>query len=445
MAHEKKYSRKQQIKIMSKILKTIFYCALILASNIGILQAQQEITFKINPVSLADFLSGVVKGNLGYIAGQFNVSMAEAELKASKIFPDPELGMTYGYNEDRILKMGQSFEAGLSYPVNTGNRRGANIALAKSQYELSELMLDAFFNNLRADAAISYFSTLRNQRLFSLQQDIYKQLSELARADSLRLESGEATGLDALQSSLEARSQLTEVYQSLAEFQNSSLNLMLLQGKKFNDTLDIPSQNFPVKKFDFRLNELVENAVNKRADLMVAVKNREVSEKNMNLIKANRAFEFNLEMGYSYNSIVRNEIAPAPAYNGLTAGVNFPLKFSSLNKGSLRAADLAVKQSQTIYEETELQIISEVIQAYNNFIAQSKKVENYNRGLAEDALKILEGRIYSYQQGESGLIDVLNAQRTYIELQLNQLNALFDFTSALIELERAAGIWDLTE
>lgn len=430
---------------MSKILKTIFYCALILASNIGILQAQQEVTFKINPVSLAGFLSGVVKGNLGYIAGQFNVSMAEAELKASKVFPDPELGMTYGYNEDRILKMGQSFEAGLSYPLNTGNRRGANIALAKSKYELSELILDAFFHNLRADAALSYFSTLRYQRLFSLQQDIYKQLSELARADSIRLASGEATGLDALQSSLEARSQLTKVYQSLAEFQNSSLNLMLLQGKKFNDTLDIPSQNFPVKKFDFRLNELVENAVNKRADLMVAIKNREVSEKNMNLIKANRAFEFNLEMGYSYNSIVRNEIAPAPAYNGLTAGVSFPLKFSSLNKGLLRAADLAVKQSQTIYEETELQIVSEVIQAYNNYVAQSKKVEHYNKGLAEDALKILQGRIYSYQQGESGLIDVLNAQRTYIELQLNQLNALFDFTSALIELERAAGIWDLTE
>jgi len=32
-------------------------------------------------------------------------------------------------------------------------------------------------------------------------------------------------------------------------------------------------------------------------------------------------------------------------------------------------------------------------------------------------------------------IDVLNAQRTYIELQLNHLEALFEYTAALIELE----------
>ena len=76
---------------MRKKLITIICCTLVLASNLEILQAQQEIPYKSNPVSLAGFLSGAVKGNLGYIAGPFNVSMAEAELKASKVFPDPEL------------------------------------------------------------------------------------------------------------------------------------------------------------------------------------------------------------------------------------------------------------------------------------------------------------------------------------------------------------------
>lgn len=129
----------------------------------------------------------------------------------------------------------------------------------------------------------------------------------------------------------------------------------------------------------------------------------------------------------------------------MSTGIAFPLKFSSLNKGSLQAAEIAIRQSQTYYEEMEHKITSEVIQAFNNYIAQNKKVEHYNLGLVEDAGKILQGRIYSYQHGESGLIDVLNAQRTYIELQLNHVEALFEYTAALIELERAAGIWDLTK
>lgn len=416
-----------------------------LASILHVIYSQQEISYKSNPVTLSQYLWSVMKGNLGYIAGQFNVSIAEAELKASKVFPDPEVSIAYANNEDRTLQMGQSVETGISYPINLGNKRGAGIALARSQHELSQLMLDAYFQNLRADASLSYFASLRNQKIYLLQEDIYEQMSRLASADSIRLKTGETTGLDALQSSLEARSQQTEVYQSCADMQNAFVDLMLLQGKIFSDTLDNPSDNFPYKQRDLNLNEVINDAVQNRADLLVAIKNKEVSEKNLNLLKANRAFEFSLETGYSYNSIVKNEIAPAPAFNGLSAGIAFPIKFSNLNRGSLQAADLAVKLSQIAYEETELQITSEVIQAYNNFIGQNKKVEHYNLGLVEDAGKILQGRIYSYQHGESGLIDVLNAQRTYIGLQLNYIEALFEYTAALIELERTAGIWDLSK
>lgn len=418
---------------------------LLFVSVVNNIYSQQEINFKSNPIILSQFLLSVKKGNLGYIAGQFNVSIAEAEFKASKVFPDPEVSVAYSNNEDRTVQMGQSVETGISYSINTGNKRGAGISLARSQHELSQVILDAYFQNLRADASLSYFASLKNQKIYLLQKNIYEQMSWLASTDSIRLKNGEATGIDALQSSLEARSQQTEVYQSLADMQNALIDLMLLQGKRFSDTLDYPSDNFPYKQHELNLSELINKAVQNRADLLVAIKNKEVSEKNLNLLKANRAFEFSLETGYSYNSIVKNEIAPAPAFNRLSAGISFPIKFSNLNRGSLQAADLAVKQSQTIYEETELQITSEVIQAYCNFIGQNKKVEHYNLGLVEDAGKILQGRIYSYQHGESGLIEVLNAQRTYIELQLNHLEALFEYTAALIELERSAGIWDLSD
>ena len=428
---------------MKRIIKSSILSFLLLFTVLHIIYSQEGITYKDNPLTLAQFLTGVMKGNLEYIAGQFNVSIAEAELKAAKVFPDPEVSIGYSNNEDRTLRMGQSIEAGISYPINFGNKRGAGIALAGSNHELSQLLLNAYFQNLRADAALSYFAALRDYRIYQLQKNIYEQLSKLAFADSIRLKNGETTALDALQSSLEARSQLTDVYQSKAVMLNASVNLMRLQGKINFETLDNPSDSFPYRENVFNLNELLQNAIENRAEILAAIKNKEVSEKNLNLLKANRAFEISLETGYSYNSIVKNEIAPAPAFNGLSAGITIPLKFSSLNKGSMEAADLAIKQSQTILHDTELQITSEVLQAYNNYVAQDKKVEHYNLGLVDDAGKILQGRIYSYQHGDSGLLDVLNAQRTYIELQMKHLEALFDYTSALIDLERAAGIWDI--
>ncbi|HOW09012.1 MAG TPA: TolC family protein [Bacteroidales bacterium] len=398
----------------------------------------------VDTLSLSGFLKGVIKGNLGYIAEKFNVDIAEAELNAAKIFPDPDLSLSYSNNEERRLKMGQSMEAGINYQINTGNKRKAGINLARSQYEFSELFLESYFQNLRADAALCYFAGVKSREKYLLMVNMQKQVQELAYADSIRNAAGELSNLDALQSSLEARSVKAEVFKFYADMKNTLLNLMVLQGMKLTDSLIIPSDKMTFAIRDFNLPELLKSAIENRADLLAAIKNREISENNLKLLRAQRSFEFNLNAGYSYNTIVRNEIAPAPAYNGLTAGISVPLKFSDLNKGPVNAAELNVRKNMAIIDEYELQVRAAVIRSFNNYNALGQKAGHLNSGLIEDAEKILNGRILSYQRGETDLIGVINAQRTYIGLQLDYIDALYDFTSSLIELERAAGIWDIS-
>ncbi len=405
--------------------------------------SQQEIGKKTVPVSLAQYLSNISKGNLGYIAEQFNVSIAEAGMKASKVFSDPEISLGYSNNQDQSLQMGQGIEAEISYPVSMGNMRGANIALARSQYELSQLTLNEYFFNLRADASLSYFKVLKLQKAYQLQEDTYKQLQILAQADSIRLAAGETNEIDAMQSALEAKAQLNMVLQSKVEVQNALANLSCLQGKIMNDTLYYPSDSFQIKSRDFLLPALIEEALINKGEIKMAIKNKEISEKNLRLLKANRAFEFNLQTGYSYNSVVKNEIAPAPSFYSFSAGVSIPLKLSNMNKGAINAAKLAIKQSEASYKDVVLQITFEVTQAYNTYMAQKKQVELYNKGLIDRAEKILKGRIYSYHRGESGLVDVINAQQTYNDLRNNNLEVMYGYISSLIELERAAAIWDL--
>ncbi len=416
----------------------IIIFSLLLVLNVSGQQPAKQVT-----VSLAEYLSKVSKENLGYIAEQFNVSIAEAQLKAAKVFPDPEISVNYSNNEDNKLMMGQGLETSISYPVSLGNKRGANISLAKSQKELVQSTLEAYFQNLRADATLSYFATMKQQQIFLLQEDTYRRMQELANADSIRLKSGAITEIDALQTSLEAKAQLNQVSQSKAEMQNALVNLSLLQGKALHDTVCLTSGDFPLAKHNFVLSELIETAIKNRADIQIAIKNREISEKTVRLLKANRAFEFSLEAGYSYNAIVKNEIAPAPAFNSYRAGIAIPLKFSNFNKGELQAARYAVNQSETVYREVELQITSEVTQAYNLYLAKQKQIEQFQQGLVANAEKILQGRIYSYQRGESGLIEVLNAQRTYNDLRKDYYETLKDYSSVLVELERSAAIWDI--
>lgn len=423
-------------------LYTIIIFLLVLSINV---QAQQKSGFTHNPLTLSQYLTGVVKGNLGYIAEQFSVTVSEAELKAAHVFPDPEISFAYTNNEDYKRQMGQEFESEISYPVSLGNKRKAGISLAKSKYELTQMLLGYYFQNMRADAALAYYVSLHEQKKYEIHLSIYDQLKKLARADSIRLKSGDATGLDAMQSSLEAKAYMAEVLQSLSEMQSSGMELMMLQGKKVSDTLDMASGNFPILAYDFTIGELTQMAVENRSELLAAIKSREVSEKNLNLLKANRAFEFNVGAGFAHNTIVLNEVSPSDPFNSLSAGISFPLKFSNMNRGELEAARAEIRQSETLFKDTELQVYTEVMQAYNNFVIQTKKAEQYSKDLTETAEKILQGRIYAYQRGETGLLDVLNAQRTYMDLQLNRLETQFDYTVALIEVQRAAGIWEIQE
>ncbi|HOW41497.1 MAG TPA: TolC family protein [Bacteroidales bacterium] len=430
---------------MKKKNPTILTLLILLLTVYTDLVCQVRNNYVTVPEGLDEYLSGVARGNLGLIAARFNVSIAEAELRASRVFPDPELSFSYANNDDKTMQMGQSYDAGVSYQIKTGNVRKAAIEVAGTGVELSRLVLDSYFRNLRADAAKSYYASVREKHILNLQNETYDQLRNLAAADSIRLKTGEAAELDAIQTSLEARLQYHNVLQSKADMQNSLITLTILQGKSLTDSLVNPSSDFPADDRDFLLASLIDSALVRRTELLVALKTTELSEKNLNLLRADRAFEFSIEAGYSYSTIVKNEIAPAPAYNAVSAGFAFPLKFSGLNRGRITAAEYTLNQSKVYEQEAVLQIQAEVTTAYNSYLAGMKKVESFNLQLIENAEKILKGRIKAYQTGESGLLELLNARKTYTDLRTNHIESLYEFTVALIELERAAGIWDLTD
>ena len=47
-------------------------------------------------ISFEEYLNSVGKNNLNYLAEKLNVSIADAEAMAAKVFPDPELGFEAG-------------------------------------------------------------------------------------------------------------------------------------------------------------------------------------------------------------------------------------------------------------------------------------------------------------------------------------------------------------
>jgi cobalt-zinc-cadmium efflux system outer membrane protein len=428
---------------MIKNIKHKWVILLLVLNISAVSNAQIDTTFTQVKMNYPDFLSLVNKNNLGYIAEKFNMHIAEANIEASKVFPDPELAIGASDNGQRRMQMGYGFSTELSWALELGGKRKARINVAKSTSELTKTLLEDYFRNLRADATLFFLTSLKQKEIFKVQLNSYTILKNIAVADSIRFKLGSITEIDARQSKLEANSMLNDVYQSEADWRASLLELGTMVGNQRADTLYSPSGD--LAKFDrlFDLNELITTAENNRADLLAALKNKNVSQDILKLAKANRVLDLGVNMGVESASVVSNTVAPTPSSNAITGGISIPLKFSNRNKGELKAAEFSVQQADVLYKQTELQIQIEVRKAWFNYLTTQKQVRQFNTGLLADAQRLLDGKAYSYKRGETSLLEVLNAQRTYNETQLNYYETLYNYAAALVELEKAAGIWDI--
>lgn len=397
------------------------------------------------PVKLpyAQYMSRVIDDNLGYAAEKLNVPAARAEVMAAKVFNDPNLSVSYYNNENNTLQMGEGVEVELSKTFTFG-KRGANIALAKSEQALSEALLADYFRQLRADATVAYLEALRQHQLYQVKQRAYENMRQLAESDSIRFRLGEIREVDATQSQVEAGVLRNELAQAQSELYRVFSDLSLMTGTFSADTLFVPAGELQLPARSFVLADLLNEALQTRADLVAAMRNKEVASKALKVTRRERNTDVDLSIAVSRNARVYNEEAPAPPFTGVTAGIAIPLKFSNFNKGSVRAARFREQQAELQYQEARLQVQTEVMQAYWTYELSSKQVAQYDNGLLRQASEVLEGKSFSYRRGEVSLLEVLDAQRTYDEVQAQYIETLFNYSVALVELERAVGLWDIT-
>lgn len=394
------------------------------------------------PLSYQEYLGKVSSGNLEYAVEKLNVSTAQADLVAARVFNDPELSVSYFNNENSKLQMGEGFAVGLTQTVTLG-KRSAAIGMARSESELTQVLLTDYFRNLQADATLTYLEAIKQQKLYEVKKNAYNNLRQLAESDSVRYTLGKIMEVDAIQSKLEAGILRNEFLQAGTDVKNAYAAMAVMMGTFSTDTLYQPASELQTQHKDFVLSDLIATAIDSRSDLVAFYKNTIVAHKAVKVARRENIPDIDLSVEMGKNARVKNEEAPAPPFTGVTVGVAFPLKFSAMNRGAVHAAKFKEQQTHLQYDQARLQVQTEVLQAYHQYQSLVEQVKHYENGMLQQAKEVLNGKIYSYNRGEVSLLEILNAQRTYDEVQAQYIETLYNYNAALVELEKSAGIWDI--
>ena len=424
-----------------KILKCIALGWMLLNTQLS--HAQLDTAFVKRDLKFREYLSEVGKNNLSYAAQKFNVNIADAGIEMARIFPDVSLTLGGFNNGQQRLQTGYGFFLGANRTIELGGKRRARINLATSQLELSKAIVNDFFRNLRADAALSFIDALLQRQILQVKLDSYKSMNQLAGADQKRFDFGSIMKIDVTQAKVEAGTILNEVIQSAVDYKNTLHQLSIFVGKKSSDSLFSPLGNVRDLDRSLELKPLLDSALQNRADLMAATQAKKVTNDNLQLTKANRVMDLNIGLANGSISKITNIQEPTPSYNNLSFNVGIPLKFSNRYTGDIKTAEYQIHQSDLLYKNIELQIQIEVTKAHGQYLAAAQQVRQFDLGLLQEAKQVLDGKVYSYKRGQSSLLEVLNAQRTYNEVRLAYTFAIHNYAAALVNLERAAGIWDI--
>ena len=127
---------------------------------------------------------------------------------------------------------------------------------------------------------------------------------------------------------------------------------------------------------------------------------------------------------------------------GVSLAIDVPLW--NRNQGGIEAARADVARTQADLAATTVRLQREVQAAWFEYERARITAERYVKALSPAAAESLRFALSTYQSGETGLLDILDARRTAQGVDDARLDALRQAQVARARLERAMGVTSLT-
>jgi cobalt-zinc-cadmium efflux system outer membrane protein len=199
----------------------------------------------------------------------------------------------------------------------------------------------------------------------------------------------------------------------------------------------------------FDVARLTADALAHRPDLRAAGAARVVAEAELSAAKRERLPDLELGATYAHSDFTVSGDNP----NTLALSLSLPLPLFDRNQANVGRAQLDIRRAENEGERLRLAVQREVVEAVRKAARAEQLLRIYEGAAtgtaatathdtggmlsrAETALRVAEK---SYKAGAVSLLDLLEAQRTYLDTRAQYLRAVYDFRQAAIDVTHAVG------
>lgn len=122
------------------------------------------------------------------------------------------------------------------------------------------------------------------------------------------------------------------------------------------------------------------------------------------------------------------------------AGITVPIPLWDRRRGQIEEAKATISQSAALLDQRRLELISALERAYEQYQLADQQTTSLESGSLRAAESAVDAAKAAYRFGERGIVEVLDAQRVLQSVREDLLNAQYARQSALVDLEELGAV-----
>jgi len=354
---------------------------------------------------------------------------AIANVTTAKSFANPEVEVGAGPSRYRsgTHETRNNWGVALSQPLEFSDVRSARREIAESNVSVASLNAEINQVELRAKVKQAFYQVLQRQDALRLVEDDRNLLQQIRERVKLRVDIGESPRYELIKADTEALAAERDYQAALVRVAEAKAYLQGLVSPSMSSDYVLMGE-LPMKR-NLPAIESLREQISQSPYLRQVRAASQTADAKLRL-------EQNLR---NPGLTVKAGIEQDPDLTSFRLGLAVPLPLWNQRQGQIAEASANINQVQAQLSDKELALNRDLESAYQRYLIAKNQLNSFETGLLSQAESVLKVAESAYRYGERGILEYLDAQRTYRLVKRDYLAARFDYVSTMLEIERLAG------
>ena len=387
---------------------------------------------------LEGLLHEAAQGNPALRAARLCAEALSYEPEQAGALPDPTATLTYQPRPILTARGYQRTQWQVAQKIPFPGKRRLRSEIAALDAEVASAEAGVLGQDLAFGVSEAYYELYRTQEQARLIRSFQDQLEGFEEVAATRYEVGEGSQQAILKAQIE-RERLSLRLQQIAAERRSALEVLARLTER--PGLDAPAAPIEARAPVVPPGEAdLATALEARPEAQALRRVEEQAERRIAL--ARRAFWPDFTVSARYFDLGAADLSPAMTGRGalaLSVGVKIPLWLGK-QRARLEEAQVQQQRAEARLDALRLEIKTEMADLRSRLQRQERQLQLLAETLIPQAETALEATLSAYAAGRTDFLDLLDAERTLFQLQMEREATYARYLTTSARLARALGL-----